>query len=94
MATKADIIKEKITSYRAKLAADNGKADLLEVLANAEKRLAAKSLTGQSVDDATAVSIATDAVTKISAYNSQVQLAQLDVDALSAELAGADPDPA
>lgn len=94
MATKADIIKEKITSYRAKLAADNGKADLLEVLAHAVKRLDAKSLIGQPVDDATAVSIATDAVTKINAYNSQIQLAQLDVDALSAELAAADPDPA
>lgn len=94
MATKADIIKEKITSYRAKLAADNGKADLLKVLANAEKRLDAKSLVGQPVDDATAVSIATDAVAKINAYNAQVQLAQLDVDALNAELAAADPDPA
>lgn len=94
MATKADIIKDKITSYRAKLAADNGKADLLDVLANAEKRLNAKSILGESVDDATAVSIATDAITKINAYNSQVQLAQLDVDALSAALAAADPDPA
>lgn len=94
MATKADIIKGKITSYRASLAADNGKADLLEALDNAEKRLAAKSLTGQSVDDATAISIATDAIAKINAYNSQVQLAQIDVDALTAELAAADPDPA
>jgi len=93
MATKRDIIQEHITSYRAKLAADNGKADLLDALSNAEKRLEAKSITGQSIDDATAVSIATDAIAKINAYNSQVQLAQIDVAALSAQLAEADSDP-
>lgn len=94
MATKAEIIKSKITSYRAKLAADNGRADLIEVLNEAEKRLSAKSLLDAPVDDATAISIATDAIEKINAYNAQVQVAQLDVDALSAELAAADPDPA
>ena len=91
--TEADILKGVFTSYRAKLAADNGKSDILETLSLAEKRLSAKSLLGEAVDDSTVASIAADAMTKITEYNEQVQLPQLDLTELQAALAAvADPE--
>lgn len=90
MATKQQILQNVISSYRASLAADRAK-DLRDFIAEAADTVENKPKYGVELDTATAVALANQANTKITAYNQAVTLPLIDVAQLQAALDSANP---